>query len=254
MGLALTEADAVDAGVVLGGTGRQPAARGLLRRLPRGGRHGDWIKVTSRGSCVVSGRSDSTLNRRGVRRGTADFHAVVEGFDEVADSSVIDTRLGGRGRAVCRPPMRSIPAGVELDEGLGAIPDSRRVAAGDAGLPRSGVLVVQLQVGLLQVRCAAPPSAVSSSTITHPRSPMNKPGSRVWREAVRPEATAAAGAAVEGEARSPSLPQSGVLGLGLSPSGRGRRPGAGPARGFRRGPAPSCRRSGSARAGSGCAG
>ena len=71
----------------------------------QGGRNGDWIKVTSRGSCVVYGRSDSTLNRRGVRRGTADFHAVVEGFDEVADSLVIDTRLGGRGCAVCRPPM-----------------------------------------------------------------------------------------------------------------------------------------------------
>jgi acetoacetyl-CoA synthetase len=58
-------------------------------------RHGDWIKVTSRGSCVIYGRSDSTLNRGGIRMGTADFYAVVEGFDEVADSLVIDTsRLG----------------------------------------------------------------------------------------------------------------------------------------------------------------
>jgi acetoacetyl-CoA synthetase len=54
-------------------------------------RHGDWIKVTSRGSCVIYGRSDSTLNRGGVRMGTADFYAVVEGFDEVTDSLVIDT-------------------------------------------------------------------------------------------------------------------------------------------------------------------
>ncbi|WP_084216213.1 acetoacetate--CoA ligase [Pseudonocardia spinosispora] len=54
-------------------------------------RHGDWIKITARGSSIIYGRSDSTLNRGGVRMGTADFYAVVEGFDEVADSLVIDT-------------------------------------------------------------------------------------------------------------------------------------------------------------------
>jgi acetoacetyl-CoA synthetase len=67
-------------------------------------RHGDWIKVTSRGSCVIYGRSDSTLNRGGVRMGTADFYAVVEGLEEVADSLVIDTsRLGSteEGELLC---------------------------------------------------------------------------------------------------------------------------------------------------------
>ena len=54
-------------------------------------RHGDWVRRTPRGSYVIYGRSDSTLNRGGVRMGTADFYAVVEGFDEVADSLVIDT-------------------------------------------------------------------------------------------------------------------------------------------------------------------
>jgi len=54
-------------------------------------RHGDWVRVTPRGSYVIYGRSDSTLNRGGVRMGTADFYAVVEGFTEVADSLVIDT-------------------------------------------------------------------------------------------------------------------------------------------------------------------
>jgi acetoacetyl-CoA synthetase len=52
-------------------------------------RHGDWITITERGSCVISGRSDATLNRGGVRIGTAEFYAVVEGFPEVADSVVI---------------------------------------------------------------------------------------------------------------------------------------------------------------------
>ena len=52
-------------------------------------RHGDWVTFTDDGSCVVSGRSDATLNRGGVRLGTSDFYAVVEGFDEVADSLVV---------------------------------------------------------------------------------------------------------------------------------------------------------------------
>jgi acetoacetyl-CoA synthetase len=52
-------------------------------------RHGDWITITERGSCIITGRSDATLNRGGVRIGTAEFYAVVEGFAEVADSVVI---------------------------------------------------------------------------------------------------------------------------------------------------------------------
>ncbi|HEX2844897.1 MAG TPA: acetoacetate--CoA ligase, partial [Candidatus Limnocylindria bacterium] len=52
-------------------------------------RHGDWITFTERGSCVISGRSDATLNRGGVRIGTAEFYAVVEAIPEVADSLVV---------------------------------------------------------------------------------------------------------------------------------------------------------------------
>ncbi|MEA2377475.1 MAG: acetoacetyl-CoA synthetase, partial [Thermoleophilaceae bacterium] len=48
-------------------------------------RHGDWIRITPRGSCVIYGRSDATLNRGGVRMGTAEFYTVVEGLDEVLD-------------------------------------------------------------------------------------------------------------------------------------------------------------------------
>ncbi len=60
-------------------------------------RHGDWIRITPRGSCVIYGRSDATLNRGGVRMGTAEFYTVVEGFDEVLDSLVVDTSGAGRG-------------------------------------------------------------------------------------------------------------------------------------------------------------
>jgi acetoacetyl-CoA synthetase len=62
-------------------------------------RHGDWIKILPDGGCVIYGRSDSTLNRGGVRMGTSEFYRVVERFDEITDSLVIDTgRLGQEGR------------------------------------------------------------------------------------------------------------------------------------------------------------
>jgi acetoacetyl-CoA synthetase len=57
--------------------------------FPGAWRHGDWITLTERGSCVISGRSDATLNRGGVRIGTAEFYAVVEAIPEIADSVVI---------------------------------------------------------------------------------------------------------------------------------------------------------------------
>jgi len=56
-------------------------------------RHGDWITLNPDLSVVVSGRSDSTLNRMGVRMGSADIYAVVEQFPEIADSLVIGTEL-----------------------------------------------------------------------------------------------------------------------------------------------------------------
>jgi acetoacetyl-CoA synthetase len=67
-------------------------------------RHGDWVRKTPRGSFVIYGRSDSTLNRGGVRMGTADFYAVVEGFEEIVDSLVVDTtELGAQdeGELLC---------------------------------------------------------------------------------------------------------------------------------------------------------
>jgi acetoacetyl-CoA synthetase len=84
-------------------------------------RHGDWIKITSRGSSIIYGRSDSTLNRGGVRMGTADFYAVVEAFDEVADSLVIDTtRLSGEagGELLCFLVLASGAALAEVEPAL----------------------------------------------------------------------------------------------------------------------------------------
>jgi acetoacetyl-CoA synthetase len=53
-------------------------------------RHGDWIRFTPEGSCVIYGRSDATLNRGGVRMGTSEFYRVVEDVPEVSDSLVVE--------------------------------------------------------------------------------------------------------------------------------------------------------------------
>ncbi len=57
-------------------------------------RHGDWIRFTPQGSCVIYGRSDATLNRGGVRMGTAEFYRVVEELPEVRDSLVVEVGEG----------------------------------------------------------------------------------------------------------------------------------------------------------------
>lgn len=62
-------------------------------------RHGDWIRFSDVGSCIITGRSDATLNRGGVRLGTADFYGVIDAFPEIADSLVVhlDDPDGGNG-------------------------------------------------------------------------------------------------------------------------------------------------------------
>jgi acetoacetyl-CoA synthetase len=79
-------------------------------------RHGDWIKITEGGSCVIYGRSDSTLNRGGVRSGTAEFYAAVEELAEVRDSLVVDT--GGLDQAGELLLFVVLQEGLALDEAL----------------------------------------------------------------------------------------------------------------------------------------
>ncbi len=80
-------------------------------------RHGDWIVFTERGSCVIHGRSDATLNRGGVRLGTGEIYAVIEEIDEVLDSLIIhlEDPGGGAGELLLFVVLRD---GVELDDDL----------------------------------------------------------------------------------------------------------------------------------------
>jgi acetoacetyl-CoA synthetase len=81
-------------------------------------RHGDWIKITPRGSAVIYGRSDSTLNRMGVRMGSSEIYSAVEDLPEVQDSLVVGVELSGGGYFM--PLFVVLREGVTLDEALKA--------------------------------------------------------------------------------------------------------------------------------------
>lgn len=81
-------------------------------------RHGDWIRFTPRGTSVIYGRSDSTINRHGIRMGTAEIYRVVEELPEVRDSLVVD--LEYLGRASFMPLFVVLAQGLVLDEPLKA--------------------------------------------------------------------------------------------------------------------------------------
>ncbi|MEW5985906.1 MAG: acetoacetate--CoA ligase [Chloroflexota bacterium] len=79
-------------------------------------RHGDWIKINERGGCVIYGRSDSTINRQGVRMGTSEIYQAVESIPEIADSLVIDLEaLGGES---FMPLFVVLRKGAQLDDAL----------------------------------------------------------------------------------------------------------------------------------------
>jgi acetoacetyl-CoA synthetase len=58
-------------------------------------RHGDWIEITARGTAVIYGRSDSTINRSGIRMGTSEIYRAVLSLDEIVDALVVDVPRPG---------------------------------------------------------------------------------------------------------------------------------------------------------------
>ncbi len=62
---------------------------------PNGWRHGDWLKITERQSLIIYGRSDATLNRQGVRIGTAEIYRVLDAISELKDSLIVNLELKG---------------------------------------------------------------------------------------------------------------------------------------------------------------
>jgi acetoacetyl-CoA synthetase len=79
-------------------------------------RHGDWIEITERGTAIIYGRSDSTINRGGIRMGTSEIYRAVLGIDEIVDALVVDVpRPGTDGWMPLFVVMRE---GAALDEEL----------------------------------------------------------------------------------------------------------------------------------------
>ena len=79
-------------------------------------RHGDWLELTGRGTAIIHGRSDSTINRGGVRMGTAEIYSAVGTVPEVVDSLVVDVpREGGES---WMPLFVVLRDGAQLDDAL----------------------------------------------------------------------------------------------------------------------------------------
>lgn len=81
-------------------------------------RHGDWLRITPEGGCIIYGRSDATINRHGLRMGTSELYSAVEALPEVLDSLVVD--LEYLGRESYMPLFVVLRPGLTLDAGLKA--------------------------------------------------------------------------------------------------------------------------------------
>jgi acetoacetyl-CoA synthetase len=106
-------------------------------------RHGDWVKITSRGSAVIYGRSDSTINRKGIRMGSSEIYRVVEDVPEVLDSLVVGIeRPGGN---YYMPLFVVLKPGVELDDALRTkIRDKIRVSLSPHHVPDDIIAIAEI--------------------------------------------------------------------------------------------------------------
>ena len=116
------------------GQGRRPGGGDADPAAGPVWRHGDWLKITPEGRCIIYGRSDATINRHGLRMGTADLYRAVEALPEVIDSLVVD--LEYLGRPSWMPLFVVLREGHALDEALRArLNDAIRQALSPRFLP-----------------------------------------------------------------------------------------------------------------------
>jgi acetoacetyl-CoA synthetase len=142
-------------------------------------RHGDWIKVKQDGACVIYGRSDSTINRGGIRMGTSEIYSAVEKVEEVADSLVVDVpREGG---SSYMPLFVVLKEDAELDDDLKAqIKRSIRENCSPRHVPNEIYTVPEipktlngkkLEVPVKKILSGTPPEkAASKDSLSNPES------------------------------------------------------------------------------------
>ena len=154
-------------------------------------RHGDWITFTDDGACVISGRSDATLNRGGVRLGTSDFYAVVESFPEITDSLVVhlegDTDTPGGDDSMGRLALFvALAPGAELDDGLiGRIRAQLRTQLSPRHLPDTIEAVPSVPRTLSGKKLEVPVKRIltgSRADDVASRSSLADPGALAWFE------------------------------------------------------------------------
>jgi acetoacetyl-CoA synthetase len=142
-------------------------------------RHGDWIKVKDNGACVIYGRSDSTINRGGIRMGTSEIYSAVDKVEEVADSLVVDvSREGG---SSFMPLFVVLHEGVELDDDLkNTIKESIKENTSPRHVPNEIFAVPEvpktlngkkLEVPVKKILSGTPPEeAASKESLSNPES------------------------------------------------------------------------------------
>jgi acetoacetyl-CoA synthetase len=99
-----------------GDEGNQRYLSSYFDTYPNVWRHGDWLKVNTHGGCIIYGRSDTTINRHGLRMGTSELYRAVEALPEVLDSLVVD--LEYLGRESYMPLFVVLRPGLQLDDTL----------------------------------------------------------------------------------------------------------------------------------------
>ncbi len=126
-------------------------------------RHGDWIRITPRGSAVIYGRSDSTLNRGGVRMGTSEFYRVVEAISGVVDSLVIDTSGAGQtdGELLCFLVLEEGAALADLEPSLKS---ALRTSLSPRHVPNRFVVVAEIPRTLNGKKCEVPVKKILAGT------------------------------------------------------------------------------------------
>ena len=116
------------------GRGRRPGGGDADASFGPVWRHGDWLRITPQGGCVIYGRSDATINRHGLRMGTSEIYRAVEALPEVVDSMVVDLEF--LGRESWMPLFVVLRDGLQLDERLRArLNDAIRQALSPRFLP-----------------------------------------------------------------------------------------------------------------------
>jgi acetoacetyl-CoA synthetase len=150
-------------------------------------RHGDWIRITPRGGAVIYGRSDSTINRQGVRMGTSEIYRAVATVPEVLDSLVVDVPRGGGaadisgGQELWMGLFVALKEGIQLDEDLKRTIKRRiREDCSPRHVPNE-ILVIEevprtlsgkvLEVPVKKILMGTPPEqAASVDSLANPRS------------------------------------------------------------------------------------